>query len=170
MGIVIGVLSYLAYGKNIQSMILYNLPDNYLGLSVKISYMISVAGAYVLALMPVFSVIENYNCFKNCHWCKNESKPYFARLVTVLLIWACGLPVPNIGTMISFGGSISGTIITIIIPVFLYNEAFKNSPKKAGKRRFNQAYLIFGVILGCFGLILSTLKVVLTFIGVETNT
>lgn len=53
-GIIIGSLSYLAFGNAVDSIILYNLPNTMVGISIKLLYMMTIMGIYVLVIMPVF--------------------------------------------------------------------------------------------------------------------
>ena len=62
LGILVGSLSYVAYRDQTNSIIMYNLSGDALGLSIKILYMVTIMGIYVLVIMPVFSLVEKY------HW------------------------------------------------------------------------------------------------------
>jgi len=54
LGIVIGSLSYMAFGNKVDSIVLYNLPNDTVGISIKLLYMLTIMGIYVLVIFPVF--------------------------------------------------------------------------------------------------------------------
>lgn len=54
LGMVLGTLSYLAFGDGVQQLIIYNLPQGFFGTTVKMLYMFTIMGIYVLVLWPVF--------------------------------------------------------------------------------------------------------------------
>lgn len=55
--------------------------------------------------------------------------------------------------MLSIVGSISGTIISIIVPVMLFNKAYEHSEKKQKTRKFNMIFMGIGCIFGTIGFI-----------------
>jgi len=59
--------------------------------------------------------------------------------------------IPNITVMLSIVGSISGTLISIIVPAVIYNTAYKDSEKKASKRQMNNIFMIIGTAFGTIG-------------------
>ena len=60
---------------------------------------------------------------------------YVTRTIIVILITLCSFIVPNINIMLVLGGSILGTIVTVIIPVLFYNRAYSDSFKNLEKER-----------------------------------
>lgn len=58
-GIGLGLLSYMTFGNNLSSLILYNLPPlDPLAIAIKLLYMFTIAGIYVLIILPVFQILE----------------------------------------------------------------------------------------------------------------
>ena len=60
---------------------------------------------------------------------------YMARLVVVFLIIFTSWILPNINVLLILGGSILGTIVSIVIPVLFYNRAYSDSPHNLEKDR-----------------------------------
>lgn len=54
LGITVSILSYNTYGRRVDDIILYNLPDSTTGTTVKILYMMTIFGIYVIIILPVF--------------------------------------------------------------------------------------------------------------------
>ena len=55
-----GFLGYLAFGHSSKSVIIYNLPnEDPMSICIKIFYLITVMGSFVLLSQPVFHVIES---------------------------------------------------------------------------------------------------------------
>ena len=51
------------------------------------------------------------------------------RLVVVILVVLTSFTFPNLNIVLTLGGSILGTIMTIIVPVMFYNRAYSMSEK-----------------------------------------
>lgn len=134
LGIIVGSLSYMAFGNKVDSIILYNLPNDVVGISIKLLYMLTIMGIYVLVIFPVFQLMENYKSYKSFTWINETSKFMIFRALIIGLILGISMLIPNITVMLSIVGSISGTLISIIVPGVIYNTAYKDSEKKAGKR------------------------------------
>lgn len=152
LSMLVGILSYLAFQEDIGSLIIYNLPNNGLGISVQFLYLFAIAGVYLMSIQPVFSVIESYDSYQN--WGINEyAKRLIMRSSAVFVSAISSWIFPDMNTLLSIAGCIMGTCLSIAYPTFLYNNAYKDSPKKKKMRMFNWCYLGFGIIIGTIGLI-----------------
>ena len=83
------------------------------------------------------------------------------------LIYVVSFLIPNINVMLILGGSILGTIVTIIIPILFYNRAYSGDLKhlnldKSDEERqdirkstkiINMIVLVVGVTMGSFGFV-----------------
>jgi len=55
----IGLLGYITFGDKIESLIIYNLPNNdMISILAKISYIITICGSFVLVVQPLFQIME----------------------------------------------------------------------------------------------------------------
>ena len=54
---------------------------------------------------------------------------YFMRAGIVYLIFITSFVIPNINVMLILGGSVLGTIVTIVIPILFYNRAYSGDLK-----------------------------------------
>ena len=104
-------------------------------------------------MQPVYSIIESKNAYKNLIFISENFKYYLVRTIVIAMILATSYIIPSVTTMISLVGSVTGTLISIIYPVVIYNYTFRNSQKKSLKRKFNILYLLVGGTFGVIGLI-----------------
>lgn len=85
--VTVGYLGYFAFGNSVKSVIVYNFPnEDPLAITVKLCYVLTISGSYVLLIQPVFHIIESCTCYKNgtCCCCakpveqgeEDEEKPW----------------------------------------------------------------------------------------------
>ncbi|CDW73229.1 UNKNOWN [Stylonychia lemnae] len=151
LGIIVGALSYMAFGGKIESIILQNLPNNAIGISIKLMYMITITGIYVLVIYPVFQIMEDDHKYKNIARIGENTKFFLFRTLIIALILGFSMLIPNITVMLSIVGSISGTLISVIVPAVMYNTAYKDSEKKSFRRKMNVIFMIIGSVFGTIG-------------------
>jgi len=66
----VGYLGYFTFGSSSKSVILYNLPpEDPMSITVKIFYLLTVMGSFVLLSQPVFHVIEMTMFYKTGRCC-----------------------------------------------------------------------------------------------------
>ena len=102
------------------------------------------------------------------YWSAMRSAKYvFFRVLIVVTVLLLSFLVENINTMLVIGGSIIGTLVTIVIPVLFYNRAYsddeKNLIKHSGDdvsmsrrkmiRRINYCVIFIGVSISALGLL-----------------
>jgi len=148
--ITVGYLGYLAFGNSVKSVIVYNFPnEDPLAITVKLCYVLTISGSYVLLVQPVFHIIESCLFYKNgtCCCCAkpveedeegDEEKPWtclqlfkflLVRFLIVVIIFFFSILVPNVNIMLIISGSLCGTLVNIVIPVLFYNRAYNGSEK-----------------------------------------
>ena len=49
---------------------------------------------------------------------------YSSRLLIVVIVLVISIIIPNINIMLTIGGSVIGTVVTVIIPVVFYSRAY----------------------------------------------
>ena len=66
LAIVLGLLGYLAFGNEVQSVILFNLPPkDPFSIAAKLFYIITIAGSFAIVTLPVFHVVERWPIYQN---------------------------------------------------------------------------------------------------------
>ena len=64
--ILVSVMGYLAFGNQVQDVILYNLPfDSPLSISIKILYIICISGSFILIIQPIYHIMESSSLYKS---------------------------------------------------------------------------------------------------------
>ena len=72
----IGYVGYLAFGDEVKSVILYNLPnEDPLSVIAKICYILTIIGSFVIVANPVFTVIEKANWYKSLAGLDDDKTP-----------------------------------------------------------------------------------------------
>ena len=62
MCLLMGCLSYMAYGNLIQDIVLYNLPQHSnLGTMVAVLYMLNIIGSITMTIQPIYGLFEKKN-------------------------------------------------------------------------------------------------------------
>ncbi|RCH83230.1 neutral amino acid transporter [Rhizopus stolonifer] len=157
--ILIGTLSYLAYGDTVQSAIIYNFPsDNKLTLAVQLLYSLAIILTSPLMLFPALKIIENglFGRFKSgrdslaVKWTKNV---YRAILCVACAAIAFGIGGDNLDKFVSLVGSVACVPLCFIFPGMFH---FKIS-KKLIDRVLDSLLMIFGA-----GILVYTLEVTIS--------
>ena len=69
--VVVSYLGYIAFGNTVKSVIIYNLPNGEpMSITVKICYVITICGSFVLLIQPVYHIIENTYFYKTGRCCE----------------------------------------------------------------------------------------------------
>ncbi|KAI9470654.1 MAG: transmembrane amino acid transporter protein-domain-containing protein [Benjaminiella poitrasii] len=144
--ILIGTLSYLAYGDTIQSAVIYNFPSaNRLTIAVQLLYSLAICLTAPLMLFPALKIIENvlFHKFKSgrdslsVKWSKNV---YRTILCIICAAIAFGIGGDNLDKFVSLVGSIACVPLCFIFPGMFH---FKISKKVTG-RIWDSLLMIFG--------------------------
>lgn len=153
---VVGYVGYFAFGSKTKSVILYNLPnEDPAAITAKICYILTIMGSFVIVINPIFHVIESSNWYKTIV-CDKEPVPeegqenknseasedeasnwtfcrwlnfFLYRTLIVVIIALIASLVPSINILMTFTGSIFGTIVNILLPTLFYNRAYNRSDK-----------------------------------------
>lgn len=154
--ILIGMISYLAYGDTIQSAVIYNFPvDNKVTLTVKILYSIAICLTAPLMLFPALKIIENALFYKfksgkdsfSVKWSKNI---YRIILCVLCAAVAFGIGGDNLDKFVSLVGSIACVPLCFIFPGTFH---LKVSKKKIDVI-LNIALITFGFAVMIFTLVI----------------
>ncbi|KAI9363145.1 transmembrane amino acid transporter protein-domain-containing protein [Pilaira anomala] len=155
--ILIGTISYLAYGDTIQSAVIYNFPpDNKLTVTVKILYSLAICLTAPLMLFPALKIIEKciFSKFDSgkdsvtIKWSKNIYRTILCILCAAI---AFGIGGDNLDKFVSLVGSIACVPLCFIFPGMFHL-------KVSNKRQdviLNFALITFGVVVMIFTLYVS---------------
>ena len=165
----VGFMGYLAFGDNVESVIIYNLPPNdTLSNIAKCFYVLTIMGSYLIVIQPVFYIIEETKFYRSFLSYDNPvgELVQYCTMRTTLVAFVLGFSylMPSINLILQISGSISGTIITVIMPVLFYNRAYTDSDKnmmrdlgspgtdkRSKVKMFNLLVLAVGCWVGAIG-------------------
>lgn len=145
--ILIGTLSYLAYGDKIQAAVIYNFPPaNNLTIAVQLLYSLAICLTAPLMLFPALKIIENglFSRFRSgrdsvpVKWSKNV---YRIILCVICAAIAFGIGGDNLDKFVSLVGSVACVPLCFIFPGMFH---LKVSKKKLDILT-NSLLIIFGV-------------------------
>lgn len=154
--ILIGTISYLAYGDIIQSAVIYNFPSaDRLTISVQLLYSLAICLTAPLMLFPALKIIENciFHKFRSgrdskvVKWSKNV---YRVILCVFCAALAFAIGGDNLDKFVSLVGSVACVPLCFIFPGMFHLKVFKG--------RVHRAIDIFLIVFGC-GILVYTLYV-----------
>jgi len=147
--ILLGALSYSAFGESTQTPILFSLPDNDLVKSVQIMYSIALFFSVPLQMVPAFNIMESYPFYKNVF----GGNMYVFRLLVIVAAGGIASVIPNFGLFLNLIGAVAGTATAFILPSMLYMTALDKW--HAWRPLF---CLIFGSVGGLIAFIVSCIE------------
>ena len=134
LAILAGMLGYFAFGNSCDSIILLNLPNNSkLATISKLFYCLTIMGSFVIVVQPVFYVMERSLWYSKIFKTQENSKFYMFRTLLVFLVISVSFIFPDLNLVLTLGGAVLGTIMTIVVPIMFYNKAYSDkasSPEK----------------------------------------
>lgn len=153
--ILIGMISYLAYGDTIQSAVIYNFPeDNMVTVTVKILYSVAICLTAPLMLFPALKIIEKCLFHKFSSGKDNAGIKWSKNIYRIILCITCaaiafGIGGDNLDKFVSLVGSIACVPLCFIFPGMFH--------LKVSKKRLdvilNIALIVFGVAVMIFTLV-----------------
>ena len=115
-----GLFSYLTFGSSIQSIVLFNLPsDDPVSVGTKLCYFFTIMGSYVILIQPVFSLIESKKWYTDSTFAYKFSIIRISVVLATIYISTC---LPDIHIVLSLSGSVTGTLISVVLPVLFYSR------------------------------------------------
>lgn len=145
--ILIGSLSYLAYGDTIQSAVIYNFPqDNKLTIAVELLYSLAICLTAPLMLFPALKIIENglfrkFRSGKNSFVVKWSKNFYRVALCVLCAAIAYGIGGDNLDKFVSLVGSVACVPLCFIFPGMFHYKVCK----KALDKFWNALLMLFGL-------------------------
>ncbi|KAL9550491.1 hypothetical protein MBANPS3_004697 [Mucor bainieri] len=145
--ILIGTISYLAYGDTIQSAVIYNFPpDNKLTIAVELLYSLAICLTAPLMLFPALKIIENglFRKFRSgkdslrVKWSKNVYRTILCVLCAAI---AFGIGGDNLDKFVSLVGSVACVPLCFIFPGMFHWKICKKNIDKL----WNGLLMIFGL-------------------------
>lgn len=145
--ILIGTISYLAYGDTVQSAIIYNFPPaNKLTITVQLLYSLAICLTAPLMLFPALKIIENgiFRKFKSGRdslSVKLSKNVYRTILCVLCAAIAFGIGGENLDKFVSLVGSVACVPLCFIFPGMFHFKISKTTIDKV----WNVLLIFFGV-------------------------
>lgn len=168
--VLIGVVGYSAFGENVKSIIILNLPQSSLAVQlILVLYSVAVFLTGPLQLFPAIkigeSVLFNSRLFTSgdqrstteegrlyrtsgkynpqVKWMKNLFRTVFLLVVTVL----AALNANNIDKFVSFNGSFACIPLVYIYPPMIHLQTYKKNPNQSGLlKMFDYCLIVVGIV------------------------
>ncbi|ORZ23499.1 transmembrane amino acid transporter protein-domain-containing protein [Absidia repens] len=131
--ILIGTLSYLAYGDTIQAAVIYNFPpDSRLNIALEILYSAAIILTMPFMLFPALKIIENglFHKFKSGRQSigvKMSKNFYRVIISTVCAALAFGIGAENLDKFVSLVGSVACVPLCFIFPGMFHIKIAKKT-------------------------------------------
>ena len=149
--ILLGSLSCAAYGQYTNSVILLNLAPSTLTYVVQVFYSLGILCSYCLMITPTFKILSSIPSY---HRLPDPTcgplprlKSLLTRVLVVLLCCSLAYQIPNLGQFLNFQGSVTGILMTFVLPIAVYLKAY-GERVSVKERRACYAILAFGVAGG----------------------
>ncbi|KAI9309033.1 transmembrane amino acid transporter protein-domain-containing protein [Cunninghamella echinulata] len=145
--VLIGTLSYMAYGDQIQAAVIYNFPpDNRLNISVELLYSLAVMLTMPFMLFPALKIIENgiFRKFKSGRdsiTVKFSKNIYRVIISVICAVIAYGIGGENLDKFVAFVGSVACVPLCFIFPGLFHIKV----AKRLWEKIIDMALIIWGV-------------------------
>ncbi|KAI9487568.1 MAG: transmembrane amino acid transporter protein-domain-containing protein [Benjaminiella poitrasii] len=146
----VGTLGYLAFGENVQTVALLNLPDGIVPNSIQLGYAVAVLLSNALTLFPTIRIIEHalfgertgkHNLY--IKWQKNTLRAGIVICGTLIALFGAN----DLDKFISLIGSICCCPLSLIFPP-LFHMALRTT--KGSRRVIDTVLIIFGIMVMLF--------------------
>jgi len=161
-----GAIGYVAYGKNVNSMITFNLPENKISSFLRLFYCLGIFFSYPVCMFPVHNLNESkYECLKGP---SRDLHRNLLRTVVVFLSGAIGLSIPNFGLFLGLLGSLACSLLAFVLPALFHLKRIdRYHATRLGDAK-DVALIGFGVLAGAVSFT-CTIREMFTGSGSETN-
>ncbi|KAL4441312.1 hypothetical protein ABPG74_013607 [Tetrahymena malaccensis] len=130
MGILVGLLGYVAFGENTEAVIFNNIGSmNGVGTALAFLYSLAELASillYVFCVVKFFDKTINKYILKDATKCMTFFQEFMVRSILFFSFAFLGLYVTQINAVFNIMGCVFCTILTYACPIFLYYKARKN--------------------------------------------
>lgn len=145
------VVGYLAFGDEVRSNVLLNLPSTPWGVATRIVAIAAVVGVYPIILTPMIAPLEHLNSITHQ---RRSATVLVSKVVIVLAVMFAAVGVKDLGYVNILNGAVSLGVFVALAPalVGLYLVEQKERPSW---RLAMYTLLVVGVVFAVLGLILT---------------
>lgn len=142
----VGILSYLAFGAEVQTVLLLNLPkNNAMVRSVQGLYAIAILLTFPLMAFPALRIIETYfvPLSGRNDWRQKWKKNSLRTILVILMAFISYLGSSDLDKFVSLIGALSCVPLSFIFPAFLHYKSLANDNVSKIK---DIALAVFGIV------------------------
>lgn len=140
--VLVGALSYSAFGSSTADSILFSLPANTLVKCVQVLYSAALFFSVPIQMYPAYQILESYSCFKSVF----GSNHYLFRFVVIVAVGGVACAVPKFGLFLNIVGAVGGSLTAFILPSIFYMLQTNSFTFASGWRPGSA--IVFGVVGG----------------------
>ena len=148
----VGAISYGAYGEETEDIILFSLPQaDKLVQTVQILYCLGIFMTLPVMLFPALRILERYSYYRT--WFRGQQKIH--RTAVVAASAGIAMAVPKFGLFINVVGAVAGSLLAFILPSIFFMQLDEHTGWKDWKCLL---CLTFGTVGGIVSLIVSVME------------
>lgn len=114
--VLVGALSYSAYGNDTEDIIFLNLPQNWAVKTVQIFYAIALFFSIPVQMFPAIAILESFPYFGSVF----RENIYIHRFLVMLVVGLIASVVPNFGLFVNLCGALGGATLAFCLPSVFY--------------------------------------------------
>jgi len=160
--IFVGAVGYLTFGTETKDVIILNLPDGPLKLTIIWLIILALYTSYPVQMFPVFAIMENFFFDPKTKWL--ETKRSILRTLTVIITILLAIGIPHFGLFMSLIGAFGSSLLAFILPTIFHIKLFwgKHHPLRL---TINIIIIIFGVIASGISTTVTVIQIVEVMTG-----
>eukprot|EP01094_Clydonella_sp_ATCC50884_P017542 TRINITY_DN3071_c0_g1_i2.p1 TRINITY_DN3071_c0_g1~~TRINITY_DN3071_c0_g1_i2.p1 ORF type:complete len:456 (-),score=74.43 TRINITY_DN3071_c0_g1_i2:125-1453(-) len=170
--IVAGLVPYLAFGRDTNSVITTNLEDfaashdgwNAISNLVTVALVIAIVGTFPLQLFIVSDIVEELIFKSRFEWARNHQTITQCSFRALLVICAAvvALAIPNVGLLISLIGALGSSGLQFVFPA-IFTILTRKDDISWGLWLLCAFYAVFGVVAGVLGTVQTIAAIIDTY-------
>jgi proton-coupled amino acid transporter len=146
--LLVGSVGYLAWGKDVETIVLLNLPPSNLSSAVYVLYISAIVLTLPLTLFPAIRIMESSIFVENTALRKSRSGKWKKNVFRAAIVLCLGLfavlGTKQLGKMVSLIGAFTCIPLSFIYPSLFYAKVFDNQHWL--QRTWSALVVIFGVL------------------------
>ena len=154
MKVVFSVFAFLSFGSETNQVILNNLPEGPLRMSISFIFVIFCVFSYALPLYPVFDFLQTFTAIETVSARMPILGPLLIRIIVVLSTILIAILVPKFALVVSFAGSVFASFFSFIFPCAVHLKLMFRKLKRY-EVCLDILLIFIGVVAFIFGVIYS---------------
>lgn len=126
----VGVFGYIAYGLDVQNLVLLNFPQSSTVTAVKLAFAVQALFSFPLQLLPAVRLVESslFTPMSNPSLPRKSAKTAFRAAYVALLALVAILAASKLDNFVSLIGALCGVPVAFIFPAICHHRLLGSSP------------------------------------------